>query len=32
MNEHDPTGAALMWPLAMLIVYASAAFGWLVAR
>ena len=32
MNEHDPTGAAILWPLAMLCVYAMTAFGWVVAR
>ena len=29
-NHND--GVVLLWPVAMLIVYASTAFGWLVLR
>lgn len=32
MHPDDPTGAALLWPLIMLAVYATTALGWLVAR
>lgn len=27
-HPDDPTGAALMWPLAMLVVYALPVLGW----
>lgn len=31
-HPDDPTGAAIIWPFAMIIVYASMAFGWVVLR
>ena len=32
IHPDDPTGAAFLWPVAMLFVYATGAFGWLVLR
>ena len=31
-NEHYPSGAALLWPVALIAIYVFPVFGWVVLR